>query len=212
MAKTKKESMIKDAIILCMISLIAALALGFVNELTKDRIAQLAAEAKAQAYREVFPEAEQIIEASGSDVLVKAMEEADAILANGGFTNVDLNEVCLVNDASGNCIGYVASVTLKAYDTLTLTFGYTKEGVVTGLAFLAIKETPGIGMKANEPAFKDQFVNNKADRLVSVKSGAGEGEINAISGATFTTDGVIKGVNAGICFMKELQTRLGGAN
>ena len=212
MAKKKKQSMIKDAIILCMISLIAALALGFVNELTKDRIAQLAAEAKAEAYREVFPEAEQIIEASGSDILAKAMEEADTILANGGFSNVTLDEVCLVNDASGKCIGYVASVTLKAYDVMTLTFGYTTDGVVTGLAFLSIKETPGIGMKADEPAFKDQFAGNKADQLVSVKSGAGDGEINAISGATFTTDGVIKGVNAGICFMKELQTRLGGAN
>ena len=212
MAKKKKQSMIKDALILCTISLIAALALGFVNELTKDRIAQLAAEAKAEAYREVFPEAEQIIEASGNEILAKAMEETDAILANGGFSNVTLDEVCLVNDASGNHIGYVASVTLKAYDVMTLTFGYNTEGVVTGLAFLSIKETPGIGMKADEPAFKDQFAGNKADQLVSVKSGAGEGEINAISGATFTTDGVIKGVNAGICFMKELQTRLGGAN
>jgi len=212
MAKKKKQSMIKDAIILCMISLIAALALGFVNELTKDRIAQLAAEAKAEAYREVFPEAEQIIEASGNEILAKAMEEADTILANGGFSNVTLDEVCLVNDASGNHIGYVASVTLKAYDVMTLTFGYNTEGVVTGLAFLSIKETPGIGMKADEPDFKSQFVDKKADQLVSVKSGAGDGEINAISGATFTTDGVIKGVNAGICFMKELQTRLGGAN
>ena len=212
MAKKKKQSMIKDALILCAISLIAALALGFVNELTKDRIAQLAAEAKAEAYREVFPEAEQIIEASGNEILAKAMEETDAILANGGFSNVTLDEVCLVNDASGNHIGYVASVTLKAYDVMTLTFGYNTEGVVTGLAFLSIKETPGIGMKADEPAFKDQFAGNKADQLVSVKSGAGEGEINAISGATFTTDGVIKGVNAGICFMNELQTRLGGAN
>ena len=212
MAKKKKQSMMKDAVILCMISLIAAFALGFVNELTKDRIAQLEAEAKAEAYREVFPEAEQIIEASGSDILAKAMEEADVILANGGFSNVTMDEVCLVNDASGNHIGYVASVTLKAYDVMTLTFGYTTDGVCTGLAFLSIKETPGIGMKADEPAFKEQFAGNKADQLVSVKSGAKDGEINAISGATFTTDGVIKGVNAGICFMKELQTRLGGAN
>ncbi len=212
MAKKKKQSMIKDAIILCMISLIAALALGFVNELTKDRIAQLAAEAKAEAYREVFPEAEQIIEASGNEILAKALEEADTILTNGGFSNVTLDEVCLVNDASGNHIGYVASVTLKAYDVMTLTFGYTTDGVVTGLAFLDIKETPGIGMKADEPDFKNQFAGNKADQLVSVKSGAVDGEINAISGATFTTNGVIKGVNAGICFMKELQTRLGGAN
>ena len=49
MAKEKKQSMIKDALILCAISLIAALALGFVNELTKDRIAFLEAQAKAAA-------------------------------------------------------------------------------------------------------------------------------------------------------------------
>ena len=212
MAKKKKQSMMKDAIILCMISLIAALALGFVNELTKDKIAQLEAEAKAEAYKEVYPEMVSIEEAKDNEILAKAMEEADTILSNGGFSNVTMDEVCLVKDASGNHIGYVASVTLKAYDVMTLTFGYTTDGVCTGLAFLSIKETPGIGMKADEPAFKAQFAGNKADQLVSVKSGAKDGEINAISGATFTTDGVIKGVNAGICFMKELQTRLGGAN
>ena len=212
MAKKKKQSMVKDAIILCMISLIAALALGFVNELTKDRIAQLAAEAKAEAYKEVFPEAVAVIDAANHEVLANAMKEADRILEAGGYSNVALDEVCLVEDAEGNHIGYVASVTLKAYDVMTLTFGYTTDGVVTGLAFLSIKETPGIGMKADEPEFKNQFAGNKADSLVSVKNGAKDGEINAISGATFTTDGVIKGVNAGICFMKELQTRLGGAN
>ena len=212
MAKKKKQSMMKDAIILCMISLIAALALGFVNELTKDRIAMLEAQAKAEAYKEVFPEAVAIVEAADNEILAKAMEDADAILASGGYSNVTLDEVCLVEDASGNHIGYVASVTLKAYDVMTLTFGYTTDGVCTGLAFLSIKETPGIGMKADEPTFKNQFVNKTANQLVAVKSGAGDGEINAISGATFTTDGVIKGVNAGICFMKELQTRLGGAN
>ncbi len=212
MAKKKKQSMIKDAILLCLISLIAALALGFVNELTKDRIADLEAEAKAEAYKEVYPEMATIVEAKDNEVLAKAMEEADAILTNGGFSNVTIDEVCLVKDADGNHVGYVASVTLKAYDVMTLAFGYTTEGTCTGLAFLSIKETPGIGMKADEPEFKNQFAGNKADQLVSVKSGAGAGEINAISGATFTTNGVIKGVNAGICFMKELQTRLGGAN
>ena len=207
MAKTKKENMLKDAIILCMISLIAALALGFVNELTKDRIAFLAAQAKAEAYQAVYPEAVGIVDAQSNEILAAAMEDADAILAAGGFTNVTIDEVCMVQDAKMAHVGYVASVTLKAYDVMTLTFGYTNEGVCTGLAFLDIKETPGIGMKADEPEFKNQFIGNKAERFVSVKSGAVEGEINAISGATFTTDGVITGVNAVICFMKELQTR-----
>ena len=212
MAKKKKESMIKDAIILCMISLIAALALGFVNELTKDRIAFLAAQAKAEAYQEVYPEAVGIVDAESNEVLAAALEEAGAILSAGGFSDVTIDEVCMVQDANMDYVGYVASVTLKAYDIMTLTFGYTNEGVCTGLAFLSIKETPGMGMKADEPEFKNQFIGNKAEQFVAVKSGAGEGEINAISGATITTDAVVKGVNAGICFMNELQTRLGGAN
>lgn len=212
MAKKKKESMIKDAIILCMISLIAALALGFVNELTKDRIAFLAAQAKAEAYQEVYPEAVGIVDAESNEVLAAALEEAGAILSAGGFSDVTIDEVCMVQDANMDYVGYVASVTLKAYDVMTLTFGYTNEGVCTGLAFLSIKETPGMGMKADEPEFKNQFIGNKAEQFVAVKSGAVEGEINAISGATITTEAVVKGINAGICFMNELQTRLGGAN
>lgn len=213
MAKYKKQSMMKDAIILCLISLIAALALGFVNELTKDRIAFLEAQAKAEAYQQVFPEAVAIVDKENDATLKATLEEAESILTANGFSNITINEVCIVQDANQNNIGYVASVSLKAYDSMTLSFGYTTEGVCTGLAFLEIKETPGIGMKADEPDFKNQFVNKKTDAFISVKSGASaDSEINAISGATFTTDGVIRGVNAGISFMNELQTRLGGAN
>ena len=213
MAKYKKQSMMKDAIILCMISLIAALALGFVNELTKDRIAFLAAQAKAEAYQEVFPQAVAIVDKESDATLKATLEEAESILTANSFSNIKINEVCIVQDANQKRIGYVASVSLKAYDSMTLTFGYTTEGVCTGLAFLEIKETPGIGMKADEPDFKNQFVNKKAEQFISVKNGASaDNEINAISGATFTTDGVLRGVNAGISFMNELQNRLGGAN
>ena len=154
-----------------------------------------------------------IVDKENDATLKSTLEEAESILTAGGFSNITINEVCIVQDANQQRIGYVASVSLKAYDAMTLTFGYTTEGVCTGLAFLEIKETPGIGMKADEPEFKNQFVNKKGDQLVAVKSGASaENEINAITGATFTTDGVIRGINAGICFMSELQNRLGGAN
>ncbi len=212
MAKTKKQSMIKDALILCAISLIAALTLGFVNEMTKDRIALLAAQKKAAAYQAVFPDAVGIVDKESNEVLAAALEEADKVLTDGGFSNVKLDEVCIVWDGSGNTIGYVASVTLKGYDIMTLTFGYTTDGTCTGLEFLTINETPGMGLKANEPAFKNQFVGKKADSFAVVKgNAAADNEIDCITGATITSDAVVKGVNAGICFMDELQNRLGGA-
>lgn len=213
MSKERKQSMVKDALILCAISLIAALTLGFVNEMTKDKIAALAAQAKAEAYQAVFPEAVGIRDRNDEEVLAAALDEADQILAANGFSGVTLDEVCLVWDDKNNTIGYVASVTLKGFDMLTLTFGYTTDGVCTGLEFLEINETPGMGMKADEPAFKNMFVGRHTDSFVVVKgAGAAENEIDCITGATITSEAVVKGVNAGISFMNELQNRLGGAN
>ena len=211
MAKEKKQSMIKDALILCAISLIAALALGFVNELTKDRIAFLEAQAKAAAYQTVFPDAVAIIEAKDNETLAATMDEAKSILAAGGH-NATINETCIVQDADGKVIGYVASVTVKGYDTMTLTVGYTTDGVCTGVEYLELNETVGIGTKVDTPDFKGQFVNKKATQFTAVKSASKEDEINAISGATFSTNGVVKGVNAGIYFLSELNNRMGGAN
>lgn len=211
MAKEKKQSMMKDALILCAISLIAALALGFVNELTKDRIAFLEAQAKAAAYQAVFPEAVAVVEATDNEILAATMKEAKEILATGGH-NATINEACIVQDADGNIIGYVASVTVKAYDSMTLTVGYTTEGVCTGVEYLELNETVGIGTKVDNPDFKGQFVNKKAEQFTAVKSASAEDEINAISGATFSTNGVVNGVNAGIYFLSELNSRIGGAN
>lgn len=213
MSKTKKQSMVKDALILCAISLIAALTLGFVNEMTIDKIKALDAQKKAAAYQAVFPDAVGIVDRETDATLAAALDEAEQILAAAGFDGVTLDEACIVWDDKNNTIGYVASVTLKAFDMMTLTFGYTTEGVCTGLEFLSIKETPGMGMKADEPAFKNLFIGKQADSFVVVKgTGAAENEIDCITGATITSEAVVKGVNAGISFMNELQTRLGGAN
>ncbi|MBQ3911657.1 MAG: electron transporter RnfG, partial [Lachnospiraceae bacterium] len=57
MSETKqKNTLIHDALILFAITLIAAIALGFVYEITKDPIAQAEAKAKIDAYKAVFPE------------------------------------------------------------------------------------------------------------------------------------------------------------
>ena len=54
----EKKSMIKDALILFVITLAAGLLLGFVYDVTKAPIAEQKAKAKAAACKEVFAEAE----------------------------------------------------------------------------------------------------------------------------------------------------------
>ncbi|MBQ1393031.1 MAG: FMN-binding protein, partial [Lachnospiraceae bacterium] len=55
------------------------------------------------------------------------------------------------------------------------------------------------GMKADEVKFKNQFAGMKAEKIEYVKSGKSEDDqIDAISGATVTTNAVTNGVNTGI--------------
>ena len=56
-------------------------------------------------------------------------------------------------------------------------------------------------MKAEEPEFKDQFSEKAVTAFKVVKGGASaENEIDAISGATITTNAVTNAVNAALDF------------
>jgi len=62
-------------------------------------------------------------------------------------------------------------------------------------------ETPGMGAKIVEPAFRDQFTNVAiADLQLSSKGG----KIDAISGATISSKAVISGLNGQIEELKSM--------
>ena len=206
---------IKNTVVLTLITVVAAILLGFVYDITRDPIAQAEAEEKAEAYKSVYPEAVGIREMADDTELADAVANASSILAEAGYTAVVVDEACIVVDGSSNVIGYIVTVTDKnAYDgSLQLTFGYTKEGVVTSMEFLSIHETSGLGLEADKPEFKEKFANKKVDAFVVTKSGAtAENEIDALSGATVTTDAVVEGINGGIVFAKYLmENGVGGS-
>ena len=206
---------IKNTVVLTLITVVAAILLGFVYDITRDPIAQAEAEEKAEAYKSVYPEAVGIREMADDTELADAVANASSILAEAGYTAVVVDEACIVVDGSSNVIGYIVTVTDKnAYDgSLQLTFGYTKEGVVTSMEFLSIHETSGLGLEADKPEFKAKFANKKVDAFVVTKSGAAaDNEIDALSGATVTTDAVVEGINGGIVFAKYLmENGVGGS-
>lgn len=214
MSENKKiASILKDALVLCLITLVAAVLLGFVNEMTKDRIAQQKAEKKEAAYREVYPEAASIV--TDNTAVAEKVQTAAKLLKENGFESISIDEAGLALDTSGELLGYVMTITTKkGYGgAITMTMGYRLDGAITGIAFVTLNETPGFGMKANEAAFKDQFVGKNAFELVYVKTGAAaEDEIDAISGATITTKAVTGAVNAGLCFAADMMVSgIGGA-
>lgn len=196
----KKGGFMKDAVILFAITLIAGLCLGGVYGITKEPIAKAEAAAKIAAYKEVLPEASDFVEDGMAEKIAASAED----LMGQGFGNVYIDSAAQAVDASGAAVGYVVSSTSKDGfgGEVKLSVGINGEGKVTGIAFLSLAETPGLGMNATGDEFKGQFAGKNAETLAVTKAGApAENEIQAMSGATITSEAVTNAVNAAIYFV-----------
>lgn len=191
------KGMIKDALILFAITLIAGLMLGVVNDITKEPIARQEQKAKTEACQNVFADAASFEE--------QEMEDATQALADAGLTGADIDELMAAKDASGALLGYVITVTdHEGYGgDIQFSMGVTTDGVLNGISLLSISETAGLGMRAGE-VLVPQFENKDVDRFTYTKIGStADSEIDAISGATITTSAVVNGVNAGLVYFDE---------
>ena len=195
----KKGGFIKDAIILCLITLISGVSLGTVYEITKGPIAEAKLNAKKKAYQEVFSEANDF---KANDEAMAALSENAQALLELGYGNVGVDDAL---DKDGNVIGHVLITNSKdGYGgEVQITVGIDKDLKVTGIAFLTIAETPGLGMRAKEPEFYTQFAGKQVDKYEVTKTGAtSDAQINAISGATITSNAVTNAVNVAVYFVK----------
>lgn len=198
------KEMMKNTAIMLAVTIVAGLVLGFVYQITKDPIAQQEAKAKQEACQEVFQDA-----ASFETMEVGATDDAGWIETGYGQESID--EVMSAMDASGNLLGYVVTVTTKeGYGgDIQFSIGIRVDGTVNGISILSISETAGLGMRAEE-VLKPQFADKQVEKFEYTKSGAAtESQIDAISGATITTNAVTNGVNAGLYYF---QTKLGGGS
>jgi len=204
------KSMIKDAVILFLITVIAGGILGAVYQITKDPIAAQQEKAKQEAYRVVFTDAD-VFEATDK----VTTEEATALVKENGFPGQSItDEIMEAKDASGNVLGYVITVvTSEGYaGDITFAMGITNEGTLNGISLLAISETPGLGMKA-EDVLAPQFAGKAVAAFEYTKSGAvADTQIDAISGATITTNAVVNGVNSGLYVFQNMLAEGGVAN
>ena len=200
-----KNKIIKDALALTLITLVAGVALGGVYEITKDPIAKQEAQAKAEAYEQVFTDAAAFEEVEMDDTLIQTIRDQ---LDQEGYKAQSIEEVMRAEDQSGETLGYAFTVvTSEGYGgDIQCSMGVQNDGTLNGISILSIGETAGLGMNADTPAFKDQFVGKQVEKLQYTKNGATQDdEINAISGATVTTNAMTNGVNAGLCAFRVME-------
>ncbi len=200
--KVNKASIAIATVAILIITLVAGTALAYVEQITKEPIEQAEQEAQEEAYSEVFADADSFSELEAFD-----SEEATAYLTEMGY-DVSLDQAACALDASGNALGYVFVITShEAYDgDLQLAVGITKDGVTNGISFLSLSETAGLGMEADTDSFKSQFAGKSVEQFQYTKSGAETDEqIDALSGATITTNAVTNAVNSALSYAQYLE-------
>lgn len=107
-------------------------------------------------------------------------------------------------DAEGNLVGYVIQTDHRGYaGPVELMVGVGADLSVKGYAILHHNETPGLGDAIERPRFIQQFVGKRAEELEVTKRGE-PGKINAVTGATITTNAVVFGIRNGLEALKPL--------
>ncbi len=203
----KKNNIVLNTIVLVVITAIAVALLAIVNQITLEPIEKAEVNAKAQAYKVVYAEAETFAEIDGVD---KMIEDSVALFDENGFSGCTITDALAVQNAGGDTEGYIiVSTSPNGYGgEIQIAIGI-KDGKLTGFEPVKNSETPGFGANCTTPEFTQQFAGKAASVLSYVKGGgaSSDTEIDALSGATITTKAVTEAVNAAIIFY---QSNFGG--
>ena len=181
------KDMFKLGLNLLIISAVAALLLALTNSVTASTIAQRNEQANAEARKLVLESAQDF-------------EQVKDVKTDNS-KGVEVSDIYEAKDASGNTVGYTLKVLPSGYGgTIELMVGIdSAKGQVSGINVVSNSETAGLGAKATDPEFSDQYKGKPLEELSVLKNGTpGDTEIKAISGATITSTAVTNGVDAAI--------------
>ncbi len=181
---------------LLLICAVVAALLAYVNQVTAPIIETNNQAAFMDSMSEVLPDGKPFSEVNPKEVSAFTPSE----------TGVTLDS--LYQSEKG---GFVATATCsEGYGgAVTIMVGITPEQKVEQIKVLTMSETPGLGAKADTPAFSQQYHGLEQGIAVIKNRTATGNEIQAISGATITSKAVTKAVNAALEATKALDPKGG---
>lgn len=172
------KQMFKLGLILALYTGVACVALALVNNFTAGAIEKAAQEKLNKGLRLVFSEADEFIQS-----------DAEFISSVEGVTI----DAVYLGKKNGKINGAIVKASGSTYDKATMLIGLTTDKKITSISFLSLSDTPGYGQKATEPAFSNQFSGKPCEDDFIIGN-----DIDAISGATITTKGVINIIKSSI--------------
>lgn len=166
---------LKLALTLLLITAVVAGLLAFVNELTKDKIAENTAR--------------------------KANEAMQTVLPSGSYEKIELTKDG-ITEAYKSENGYVVRLNANGFGgAIDMMVGVDLNGNVTGISVISHAETASLGAECTREDWRAQFVGATGGLKVT-KDG---GTIDALTGATVTSRAVTEAVNRAVEFVKEVQ-------
>ncbi len=186
------RDLIRMAVVLTIVTSVAAISLSQIYDLTKDAIAEAKRQETLHAIRTVLPpfdnepDRDVVTLVSGKDKKGRDIE---------------------VNFYRGRKEGAISGVafkvsTMEGYSGLIeIMVGVDPKGKVTAIEIVSHAETPGLGDKIEKPEFKDQYKGRdlKNTKWLVKKDG---GDIDQITGATISPRAVTKAVKEGLEFFE----------
>lgn len=180
------------AVILTIIAIVSVALLALTEYTTAE------ARAEQQQYMAdankiiIFTEADSF-PAEELDNAGASLEKGNAVDLSGDDSKID--EVYLA-EKDGKIIGILISTNPLGYGgRIGLLLGYDLEGNIVNLTIDAKTQTAGLGTKVADKDFTQQFsgFNARDNVTTSINDGF---EVDIISGATISSNAVIKGINA----------------
>ncbi len=176
-------------VVLMAIAAIVAGLLGFIHAQTNPIIAQHEAEKRQAALESIFPQADKFVDAK------------ELTSSEFAYSDANVDSVYLVYE-NDEIIGYCVNVQAIGYSStpIEMIIGSDLLNKVTAIQVVNHSETPGIGetvISGNEGFFK-QFEG--LSRPIEFSN-----QVTAVSGATFTSDGIKNGINTALGAVDEVR-------
>ncbi len=175
--KKNDISIARLGLTLLAITFVIALALGYVNSITKDKIAQIEIENTNIAMSGILTEADSFERL--------ADYEADPRVAEAYAAK-----------AGGETVGYCFKVNPSGFGgAVTMIVGINADKLVKGVEIISHSETPGLGTKAIDIKYWGQYVDKTGPFNLVKTAAAEENDIVAVTGATITSTAIFNGVD-----------------
>lgn len=186
------NDMVRLVVVLTLVASGAGLILSVVESVTREPIAEQRRLETLRALQAVLPPADNAVD-----------EDVVTLVTGQDRRGRDLQRTFYRGRQNGELTGIAfTTVAPDGYSgDIVIMVGIQPDGTVAGIEILRHSETPGLGDKVTQPAFKQNFVGKNLDNADwRVKKDGGE--FDQITGATISPRAVVGAVRRGLEFYR----------